>query len=190
MLVGRPQNLSSLSLRVKSDADGPVILKIYWSLPARRDSSKEGRKPHPGDVLLQGANEPEQFSNVMARWLDRQQSWHAARMRFDTSFAEQRHYDINRLIGAANMFDILPSSAVPGDVSLTDELKAAKDCSQRMFKTLPPSPEQESVLSALGRVGKSSLKRKIRHRAQILVAATGDPFQRASAGNGSGSQLS
>jgi hypothetical protein len=177
MLVGRPQNLCSLSLRIKSDIGGPGILQVYWSLPPRRDSSKEGRKPHPADVLLQGANESEQFSKVMARWLDRQQSWHAARMRFHTSFAEQRHYDVNRLIGAANMFDILPSSAIPRDVDLTDELKAAKDCSLRIFKSLQPSPEQESVLSNLGRVGKSNLKHKIRHRVQILIAATGDRFK-------------
>jgi hypothetical protein len=29
------------------------------------------------------------------------------------SFAKQQHYDIDRLIGSANMFDILPKSAVP-----------------------------------------------------------------------------
>ena len=178
MLVGRPQNLCSLSLRIKSDSGGPGILEIYWSLPPRRDSSKEREEPHPADVLLQGAIEPEQFSTVMAGWLHRQQSWHAARMRFDTSFAEQRHYDINRLIGAANMFDILPSSAIPRDVDLTDELKAAKDYSLRMFKSLQPSPEQESVLSTLGRMGRRSLKHKIRHQVDILVAATGDRFSR------------
>ena len=93
-------------------------------------------------------------------------------MRFFSSFAEQRHYDIDRLIGSSNMFDILPSCAVPPDVSLTDELKAARDCSRRIFRTLPDSPERSSVLNALGRIGKSSLKHKIRHRAQFLIAGS------------------
>jgi len=176
VVAGRSQNVLSLSLRIKPDTEGPGLLQVYWSMPPRRDPSKERENPHPADVLVDAVDEPEQFSRVLAAWLDRQQSWHDARMRFDSSFAEQRHYDINRLIGSANMFDILPGSAVPSDVSLTDELKAAKDCSRRIFKALPESPERNSVLNALGRVGKSSLKHKIRHRAQFLIAATGTRF--------------
>lgn len=38
---------------------------------------------------------------------------------------------------------------------------------------MPKSPERESVLNALGRIGKSSLKQKIRHRAQWLIDALG-----------------
>jgi len=177
MLVGRPQNVLSLTLRLKPDSGSPGVLQVYWSMPPRRDPSKERERTHPADVLLDAIHEPEQFSQVLEAWLDRQQSWHDARARFDGSFAEQRHYDINRLIGSANMFDILPSSAVPSDVSLTDELKAAKDSSRRVFKTLPEGPERDSVLNNLGRVGKSNLKHKIRHRAHFLIAgSTGNRF--------------
>jgi hypothetical protein len=176
MLVGRPQNILSVSLRVKENAGAPNILQVYWSTPPRREPSKERGDPHPGDILLNVIREPTQFSSVLASWLQRQDSWHDARMRFFNSFAEQRHYDIDRLIGSANMFDILSSSAVSPDVILTDDFKAAIDCSRRIFKTLPVSQERDSILNALGRAAKSNLKHKIRHRAQFVTSVLGTRF--------------
>jgi hypothetical protein len=67
------------------------------------------------------------------------------------------------------MFDILPPSAVPADNPLSAEFEEARAACRDRFKTLPPTPERDSVLSALGRLGQSSLKRKIRHRAQLIL---------------------
>jgi hypothetical protein len=89
----------------------------------------------------------------------------------------QREYSIDRLISAANMFDILPSSAVPSTVCLSDEVKKAKAACRKIFKALPKTmPERESVLDALGRVGKANLKQKIRHRARLICEVIGDRF--------------
>jgi hypothetical protein len=176
MLVGRPQNLLTLSLRTESDQQRPVFLQVYWSMPPNREPSHEGEKPHPSDVLTDAVRQPEEFSRVMANWLDRHHAWCDARLRFFNSFAEQNHYGLDRLIGSANMFDILPSSAVPPDVQLSDELKAAKEAGRNTFLPLPSSPERDSVLGALGRIGKASLKQKVRHRAHRIVDAVGERF--------------
>lgn len=176
MLAGRPQNLLKFSLRIGSDPDSFVFLRVYWSLPPKRDPSHEENRPHPAEVLLDAARQPEQFARVLTSWLERQQAWHDARLQFSNSFADQQSYSTDRLIGSANMFDILPSSAVPADVPLTDELKAAQEAAREIFGPLPPSPERDSVLGALGRIGKSTLKRKIRHRAQPLIDAVGNRF--------------
>lgn len=74
------------------------------------------------------------------------------------------------------MFDILPDSAVPRDVQLNDELETAKVECRKIFKNLPQSIERNSVLNELGRLGKSKLKHKIRHRGQFLIDATGEMF--------------
>jgi hypothetical protein len=92
------------------------------------------------------------------------------------SFAKQRHYDINRLIGSANMFDVLPSTAVPPNVELTTELQNAKKFARDIFVNLPLSPERDAILGALGRLGKSNLKQKIHHRAQRLTRILGEHF--------------
>jgi hypothetical protein len=176
MLAGRPQNLLKFSLRIGSGPESFVFLRVYWSMSPKRDPSHEENRPHPADVLLDGARQPEQFASVLTSWLERQEAWHDARLRFSSSFAEQQRYGIDRLIGSANMFDILPSSAVPADVTLSDELKAAQEAGRKIFGPLQPSPERDSVLGALGRIGKSTLKRKIRHRAQRLIDAIGNRF--------------
>jgi hypothetical protein len=176
VLVGRPQNILEMRLRIKSDRDRPVILKVYWSMPPKRQPLHEEEKPHPADVLMDAVRKPEEFSQVLANWLERQQEWCDARSRFSTLFAQQNHYDPDRLVTSANMFDILPDSAVPPDVPLTTELQTAKNAGREVFRPLPPSPERNSVLSALGRMGKSSLRQKIQHRAKLVNNAAGGRF--------------
>ena len=74
------------------------------------------------------------------------------------------------------MFDILPPTAVPTDAELSPELQKAKTDAQRIFKGLATSPERDSVLGPLGRLGKPSLKRKVRFRAQMLLDALPNRF--------------
>ena len=176
ILVGRPQNLLKLDLSIKCDDERINSLQVYWSMPPKRGASHEEQRPHPAVVLLDAVEQPDVFSRVLRSWLDRHQDWHDARMRFSNSFANQQRYSIDRLIGSANMFDILPNSAAPPDVQLSEELKCAKESCQKIFKDLPQSAERESVLNALGRVGKSVLKHKIRHRAQLLINAVKERF--------------
>ena len=175
VLVGRPQNLLKLNISIKSDDKWPSILNVYWSMPPRRNPPDNSQRPHPVDVLVDAVRQPDEFSRVLERWLDRDQAWHDARLRFSNSIAQQQ-YNIDRLIGSANMFDILPSSAVPTDVPLSEELKSAKERCIKIFKELPRIPERDSVLSALGRIGKSALKQKIRYRGKFLVDKVGKRF--------------
>jgi hypothetical protein len=175
-VAGRPQNLLSLSLRTVHDSVGMFPLRIYWSNPPRRNPSNERERTHSAEVLLDAVGEPETFSRVLASWLDRQEERRDARARFDNSFAKQWSYEIDRLTGSANMFDILPSSAAPPDVELSDELKTAKKAGQEIFGKLSLCRERDSILGALGRLGKSSLKQKIRHRAQLILDAAETQF--------------
>jgi hypothetical protein len=108
----------------------------------------------------------------LTNWLDRQESWRDARWRFSTSFAKQNSYDPARLIGSANMFDVLPDGAVPQDIALTADLETARKASREVFQSLPRSAERDSVLGALGRMGTGNLKQKIRHRAQLIIDST------------------
>lgn len=177
VLVGRPQNLLMLELQIKPPPEGePYLLRVYWCMPPRRDPSHDEQRTHPAEVLLDAVRQPETFSRVLAAWLERESTWQDARGRFYHCFAGQNYYDTDRLIAAANMFDILPGTAVPAGVTLSPELAEAKEACRRIFKKLPDSIERQSVLGALGRVGKSNLKQKIRHRAQPLIQALDGKF--------------
>jgi hypothetical protein len=168
LLVGRKQNVVRMILDIVSNRDRAIALEVYWSLrPTRQSSDDIVRKPHPADVLADAVRRPEDFSRVLTNWLSRQESWRDPRLRFSDLFIKE-HYDIDRLVGAANIFDILPSCAVPADVALSHDLQKAKEQCRAIFRSLPASPERDSVLNVLGRIGRSNLKQKIRHRARIV----------------------
>lgn len=175
MLVGRQQNLIKIKIGVTAKGERPDFLEVYWSMQPKRASSHKIKKLHPGDVLLDAVRQPEVFSRVLTGWLERHEAWNDARQRFFNSFRKE-YYSIDRLIGATNMFDILPPSAVPPKIQLAEELKNAKNKCNKIFKDLPSSPERDSILNALGRIGESVLKHKIRHRGQILVDIMGKSF--------------
>ena len=146
MLVGRPQNILKLAVRLAPEAENTAFLRVYWSMPPRREPSHEKEKPHPADVLLDAVREPDQFSRVLANWLQAQGDRREARGRFFGCFADQHYYSVDRLVAAANMFDILPASAVPADIALSEGQENVRDAARKLFRALPPSAERDSVL--------------------------------------------
>lgn len=176
LVAGRPQNLLSLSLKVEENTSDPHILPVYWSLPPKRLKRVHAEKPHPGDMPLNAVRKQEEFLTVLRNWFDKQEAWRDARGRFFNCFDKQGTYDIDRLIAAANMFDILPSSAVAQDVQLTKQLKSARETSIDLFRSLPDSPERDSALSVLNRLGRANLKQKVRHRAKIVTDQVASRF--------------
>lgn len=83
---------------------------------------------------------------------------------------------MTRIVGVANMFDILPGSACTAVVELSPILEGARDAARTAFRALPSSPERESILNALGHIGKPTLKRKIRSRVKLITDAIGARF--------------
>lgn len=176
VIAGRPQNISKLAFLPVSAGEHPKVLDVYWCMPPRRDSDDESRKPHPADLPIQAAMKPDEFTSVLKHWLERYEGWRNARARFSTAFAYQNSYNVDRIVGAANMFDILPSSACPETVTLPADLVQARENARKAFQALPASPERDSVLGALGRIGMATLKRKVRSRAKLITDIVGDRF--------------
>jgi hypothetical protein len=177
LIAGRRQNLlhTELELDMAEDCPGSV-LKVYWSSPPNRPTVAGERNPQPADLPLNGGVQPTEFAAVLERWLAVDRERGDARAQFSDGFAEGNRYDTARLVSSANMFDILPASAVPKDVELPEDLQKAKAEAQQMFKALPQSIERDSVLSALGRLGTATLKHKARSRGQIVLTAAEEYF--------------
>ena len=171
LVVGHPQRLLKFRV-VVSSASKDLPLDVHWSHGPGRGSQNEvgDRSPHPGDILLDAIRRQEEFVTVIRRWFDTDVERRDARQRFDAVFARQRTFDEDRLIGAANMFDLLPESAVPSVVPLSDDLAKAKAAARATFKALPPSIERNSMLDALRRLGEATLKHKVKHRAELILS--------------------
>lgn len=146
--------------------------RLYWSFcnEGIEDDSKASQR----DALLAPDRRPDEFAKVTAAWMDSSAIMGEPRGRFANAFFG--HYGINRIVGAANMFDLLPDTHAPKkmepDASLT---KAVKQC-RGIFESLPDSFARQSVLSALGRVGRASLRDKVYHRANKITEAVPGKF--------------
>jgi len=170
IIAGRKQTVLEMKLETQH-GDASDRFQVYWPLKPVRKEGGASDKLHPLELPLDAARQPEAFAQVLTAWLARDRDRIAARVQFSDCFTNERSYSSVRLVGAANMFDLLPADSCPGDTPLTAELGSARDECQRIFRALPDSPERGMVLSALGRVGKPVLKRKIRHRAAIVTNA-------------------
>jgi len=169
LLVGRPQNLSEiLVVRTGENGEGEH-LRVHWSRSPKRRSADGTERPHCADVLIDLVRNPIAGGRVLQSWIAREEKWRIPRSRFFSAFENRNYYTAERLVAAANMFDVLPIDAVPSDVALSPELAEAKAEAQQSFRRLEQSQERDSVLSALGRIGKASLKQKVRHRAQLVA---------------------
>lgn len=171
LIVGRPPNLLEFKILTETQQETPRYLDVYdCGFP----KYQRNRKFHFTDTLINAVRNPTEFSRVLAAWLERDDSWRDARIRFSCSLREENSYDVDRLIRDANMFDVLPETTFPIPPELPQDLFDARERAKKMFGDLPPSPERDSVLGALGRVGKWTLKRKIRHRSQFLLSRIGE----------------
>lgn len=162
-VIGRKQDISDPILELTEQA---TILRSYSCMKPKK--GKSSRDSHASDTLLDPVRRPDEFCNVLREWISSDKSRRDARIRFYSCFRKEDKYSVDRLIAAANMFDILPQEAVPKEVELSGQLKNARDESQNLWKKFEKCQERDSVLSALGRIGKASLRHKIRHRAAIV----------------------
>lgn len=146
--------------------------RLYWSFCNERVEGNS--RPHLMDVLLAPDRRQEEFTRVVTGWMDSTATMGDPRERFATAFFGK--YGIDRIVGAANMFDLLPESHAPKKKEPDTMLEAAVQKGREIFAALPDSTARQSMLSALGRVGTASLRDKVYHRADIVKAAMAGKF--------------
>ena len=145
--------------------------QLYWSMCNTR-VSEPCAKANLGDVLVSPDFRPAEFAKVVAAWMDTAPVMRDPRERFATAFFGQ--FGVNRIVGAANLFDLLPESHAPARKALEPPVAAAVAQCRAIMQSLPDSFARQSVLSALGRVGSASLRDKIYHRADRIIALAGE----------------
>jgi hypothetical protein len=175
MIAGRPQNIDALWLETVED-DQPRKLEVYWTRSPGRATLGEEQHPHASEILVSAIHDHDEFCTTLQHWLAAEPELLEARIRFADGFDQQRWFPIDRLVGSANMFDILPTSLAPAAPALAETIAAATDVARKAFKALPDSPERQSILGALGRLGRPTLRSKVRHRAGIVSAALSKPL--------------
>ena len=101
LIVGCPQNL--LELWISKDGKEKILtkLRVYHSMAPKHERSENEIRIHPRDVLIDGVRRPKEFSQVLADWLERDESWRASRIRFFGNKLDSREFLNKPLIVAA-----------------------------------------------------------------------------------------
>ena len=118
-------------------------------MPGRTEEG-EFPKLYSMDTLINAAREPDMFGRVMARWLERDETWDLARTRFFTGWNKQRLYDSDRMVGAANMFEALPQESMPPKTPLSPDFAMVIEQSKELFRGLPGSRGKRQHAHELG----------------------------------------
>ena len=174
LIVGYHQHITSISVHTGFD-DPSHSIELYALGDARRNSNNdecESGRILRNTVLIHPVDDSTQFENVLRAWLDRDMNWYTARIRLAHDWGS-RFYRYNRLIAAANVFDLLPNHVYGDKPTLDSDLSAAVDASRKMFCDLPPSEERDDILGYFGRIRDRRLKQKIASRAENICYTIG-----------------
>ncbi len=177
--AGRMQRILDIQIDITGGQDDArrSPLRVHWSYaPVAAKSSDSERRPRPGDVPLDPVGRQNEFSSVIKNWVEHDQRRKTARVRYLSCLQKGNSYSVDRLVAAANMFDVLPPEATPSPAALPDDLSEAQAAILSMLRKLPRTQDRDSAISAIARLGKPSLPKKVAHRVQIITDQVGPKF--------------
>ena len=156
----------------RADADG---LEVFG--PSEWEEVSEGARRNSS--LIDASQHPDHFMEVMANWLERNGNTRreSANARFFGSIQGTWDRVIeDRIVAAANTFDLLPDEDKPKAQQLPDDVRQVlKDAKKKIGKLLAAGAQRNDVLTALGEIGANKRLRDIvEHRADVVLAHYGD----------------
>ena len=170
LVVGRSQGVSEITIHTD---DPSHTADVYSPSYAEYSASQEEDEQSFHTILIHPVQNADSFSNVLRVWLERDLEWHTARTRLSRVWGESS-YNYDRMIAAANVFDLLPSDGYVRSAALSEELTDAIEKAKAIFISLAECDERNDMLGYLGHIGGWRLKNKIKHRAKGIIDTIGD----------------
>ena len=174
--AGRYQGVNNISATIGSVDSSKVTgekVSVHWSY-APLSSALEASNLK--DVPITPEENRIEFYTVFQRWMSRHRDWLPARLRVINWQKNGRTYDENRLVAAANAFDILPDSTYPDVGELSKSAKEAKEKCKKIIRELDDGPEKNHISGTLAFWGGRSLKLKILSRSSVVRDVLGEEF--------------
>lgn len=167
------QNVEHITLAHK-DGDREAPLNVYVS----NHEHKELESLQPTDVLVSGGLHSEEFETTLNTWLDTYDVRGPARRRFVEGFRRGHSYNTDRLIGAANAFDLLPATDFRKTALHPDVEALVAECEKRVSEGATSNKAileyKERLLNTIGLVRGSNLRSKVLSRyATLPIELTG-----------------
>ena len=185
LMIGRPQNLAELRIgvlpRCAEERREWFAVEATAFRRFRRHSADDGARMILGR-LIDPIKDRRRFENVLANWLSRHDEWGHARSRYDRCVSNEREYHEDRMVGAANMFDLIPDNAVGPKRAVPESSASAIAECKRILKLaradrFDNDDPCNSALRWLGMINQKSLRQKICFRAGIVCVGSGAFFR-------------
>ena len=156
LVAGRSQGIENVQVAVDGHDSKELPLSLHWSLGPQQANGQEFDTPSWIDMPLDGVRRADEFRQVIERWFCSNE--HAlARARLHSCREAGNHFNIDRLVAAANMFD-LTNALTPAEVP--DELAKVLDECLAALRALPHSDDRGSAIMALKNIGEPTLMKK------------------------------
>lgn len=164
LVAGRSQGIENVQLVVDGSDKKELPLSLHWSLGPRQGVGQELDAPSWIDMPLDGIRREGEFRNVIERWFCSDEHV-IARARLHSCRNLGNHFDVDRLVAAANMFD-LANGTSPAELS--PELANVRDECLGALRKLPRSDDRDGAIRALSDIGTPTLMKKVLSRAAML----------------------
>ncbi|MBF7144986.1 MULTISPECIES: HEPN domain-containing protein [Pseudomonas] len=170
---GRYQGVQKISAETRFKGTNEIDqVFLYWSLaPEGNRSLIESKRDWP--ISLD--RDEEELSEVFKNWIEKHVGCVDARRRIIQCQKKNEFYDGDRIVGAANAFDILPTIVYPVLNPLSDEALQNKKLCKDIIMKMPHSEERSQILSTLNFWG-SKLLSKILHKASVIENSSENYF--------------
>ena len=174
IVVGCPQNVVEMKMQVSVDGGDDSEYEVDTRLFRRYKKDKPDHTYLIWGRLLDASSDEQGFSRILTNWLSRGFDWREARNRYHDCIARGSAYDEDRLIAAANLFDLLPSSAFQEKPSVPERILVAVQEFRAVVQGLRQDHGEQceilnGLLSGLGRINQLTLKQKVRTRARCIL---------------------
>ena len=154
--------IHNIAVRHKSTKERESTIKIF---PSYEETDVRPETDFRDNLVSAGLNKKE-FETVLSAWMQRQETHRDARLRVVLGIRQGRSYTVDRLVGAANAFDLLPDTTFRKPKLPASLLKTLATLALEAKKL--KSPYRDRVLSSLHRVKGLTLRQKIESCFQSL----------------------
>ncbi|MBA4057392.1 MAG: hypothetical protein C0490_21945 [Marivirga sp.] len=164
LVAGRSQVIENVQIELDKCKSKELPLSLHWILGPIQVGEQELDEPSRIDMPLDGVRRAEEFSQVIEQWF-KSEDHTLARARLNSCRERGNCFDVDRLVAAANLFDLtvtLKPLEIPKNLT-----EIRKNCLDAL-RALPRSDERDSAIMALSRIGAPSLMKKVLSRAAIV----------------------
>ena len=164
------------------DAENRTSMGNFYDLFIPQESKEDNglKNRRFQGALIDGIGHSEHFIDVMNNWLKRNINYkrRQANVRLFGSFdGTSRKVLEDRIVAAANMFDLLPDEDKPASSELPQKVQSTIDCAmQEIRKEMDQGSQRDDLLTSLGHLKSSTtrLRATISHRADIVIQLIGE----------------